>query len=161
MVAFVEVAAFVPVRGTYCYALPPGLGERARVGARVLVPFGGRGVTGVIVGAPGERGVDDAREIRSLLDDAPALDEALVALCMWVADYYEAPPGEVLRAALPPGTSESFAARLRLSERGRDGLYGNGGALADDVRRALLSVEAGKGARLRRPMRKQLLQAGL
>src|SRR5215470_11657503 len=162
MSPYVEVAAFVPVRATYCYALPPSLGARARVGARVLVPFGTRGVTGVIVGESAAAPVDEVREVRSILDEAPALDPALVELCLWVADYYEAPPGEVLRAALPPGTAERFSARLVLSERGRAVLLGgSGGALAPEVRRALLGLEAGGRARIRPELRRALLEAGL
>jgi primosomal protein N' (replication factor Y) (superfamily II helicase) len=162
MSPYVEVAAFVPVRATYCYALPPGLGARARVGARVLVPFGARGVTGVIVGENAATPVDEVREIRSLLDESPALDAALVELCMWVADYYEAPPGEVLRAALPPGTAEGFAAKLGVSERGRDVLQGGaGGALAPEMRRALLALAGGAKTRLRGDLRAALLAAGL
>src|SRR5215470_5017861 len=161
MSPYVEVAAFVPVRATYCYALPPGLGARARVGARVLVPFGTRGVTGVIVGESAAAPVDEVREVRSILDEAPALDPGLVELCMWVADYYEAPPGEVLRAALPPGTAEGFAAKLRLSERGRDVLRGGaGGALAPEMRRALLGLASGK-TRVRGELRAAMLAAGL
>ena len=33
----------------------------------------------------------------------PAFDEEMIALCRWAADYYQAPLGEVLRAALPQG----------------------------------------------------------
>jgi primosomal protein N' (replication factor Y) len=43
------------------------------------------------------------RDILEVLDDAPVLDAELLELCRWVADYYVAPLGVVLRAALPPG----------------------------------------------------------
>src|SRR6185295_13504371 len=99
----VEVAVGLPVAGTFHYEVPAGMD--ARVGARVLVPFGGRGVTGVIVKSGGEAPVGEVRFVRELLDEAPALDSALIELCLWIADYYEAPPGEVLRAALPAGTA--------------------------------------------------------
>jgi primosomal protein N' (replication factor Y) len=45
----VEVAVTLPVPGRYTYRVPPALAHRARVGARVLVRFGPRKVTGVIV----------------------------------------------------------------------------------------------------------------
>src|SRR5258708_3260163 len=138
MVPYVEVAVGLPVRGTFCYALPPALGASAQVGARVLVPFGARGVTGVIVGRSTEAPASEVREIRHVLDEEPALDAGLVELCMWIADYYDAPPGEVLRTALPPGTSEGFAVRLVLTERGRGVLDGDaGGALPPSTMRAL------------------------
>jgi primosomal protein N' (replication factor Y) len=160
---YVQVAAFVPVRGTFSYALPAALGARARVGARVLVPFGARGVTGVIVGSSADApAVGQVREVRSLLDEAPALDPELVELCMWVAEYYEAPPGEVLRAALPPGTAHAFAARLHLTDQGRAVLFdGQGGALAPPVRRALLALDGGGRPRLPPALRADLVARGL
>jgi primosomal protein N' (replication factor Y) len=161
MAPFVEVAVGLPVRGTYCYALPPALGASARVGARVLVPFGARGVTGVIVGRSAAAPVEEVREIRHVLDDEPALDAGLVELCLWIADYYDAPPGEVLRTALPPGTSEGFAARLVLTERGRAALDGAaGGALPAATLRLLASLARGR-ARVAAVERAALVAAGL
>src|SRR3972149_1904695 len=95
------------VPATFHYAVPDAARAAACVGARVLVPFGRRGVTGVIVrrsSAP-PAGVDEIRTLGEVLDDVPALDPALIELCLWVADHYEAPPGEVLRAALPAGAA--------------------------------------------------------
>ena len=37
----------------------------------------------------------------------PAFDEAMIGFCRWAADYYQAPLGEVLRAALPQGEQAS------------------------------------------------------
>ncbi len=117
----VDVALGLPVPGTYSYTLPPGMG--AAIGARVLVPFGARGVTGVVVRhsleAPAGPSGRAMRAVRDVLDEVPALEPALVELCMWVAEYYEAPPGEVIRAALPAGTSEGFRARVKLTVLGR------------------------------------------
>jgi primosomal protein N' (replication factor Y) len=146
--AFVEVAAFLPVRGTYCYSVPADLAA-ATVGARVLVPFGPRGVTGVIVraGRAAPAGVT-VRALRDLLDDTPAFDPELVELCMWVAEYYEAPPGEVLRAALPAGTAESYAQRPRLTPLGEATLRGEGPGLPARLARALAAAAAGKRARV-------------
>src|SRR5687767_894170 len=105
MSPFVEVAAFLPVAGTFTYAVPEKFAAGARVGARLLVPFGGRGVTAVVIRELSEAPADfAAKPIGDVLDAEPALDPALVELCLWVADYYEAPPGEVIRAALPAGT---------------------------------------------------------
>ena len=164
MLSVVEVAVGLPVRGTYSYALPPALEEAARVGTRVLVPFGpSGGVTGVIVGTGPAHADDKLRQVRELLDDVPALDPSLVELCLWIADYYEAPPGEVLRAALPPGTAEAFQVRLALSAGGRAFLEGQGmtGALPAPARQALASLAVGKAPRIPPALRRQLLDRGL
>ena len=44
---FIEVAVPLPVDETYDYTLPPGV--TVQPGARVLVPYSGRRVTGVVV----------------------------------------------------------------------------------------------------------------
>src|SRR5258705_8839413 len=44
-----EVAVTLPVPGRYHYVVPSALADRARVGARVLVRFGSKKVTGVVV----------------------------------------------------------------------------------------------------------------
>jgi primosomal protein N' (replication factor Y) (superfamily II helicase) len=162
MLSLVEVAVSVPVRGTFTYSVPPALGAGAQVGSRVLVPFGpSRGVMGVIIGAASGAPAENTREVRELLDDLPPLDPALVDLCLWIADYYEAPPGEVVRTALPPGTSEGDAARLVLGERGRAVLDGAGGALPESTKRALIAVAAGRAPRVTAEERAALIAAGL
>lgn len=147
MAAYVEVAVGLPVRGTYHYSVPEALAHAAQPGMRVLVPFGKRGVTGVVVRVTSvpPAGVGGVRAVREVLDDAPALDAALLDLCLWVADYYVAPPGEVLRAALPAGTRVAVAHRLRLTERGQAVLRGEAaGALPAAVVRQLVAVKAGR-----------------
>src|SRR5579863_9264559 len=98
MRSLVEVAVPVPVRGGFHYLVPDRLAARAQIGARVLVPFGKRKLTGVVVRAGGTApdGVAPV-ELAEVLDDEPALPLPLVELCLWVADYYEAAPGEVIR----------------------------------------------------------------
>jgi primosomal protein N' (replication factor Y) len=70
---------------------------------RVRVPLGRRQVTGYVVGFPAEAPPARLRPIVEVLDERPVLDEHLLELTRWTADYYFAPWGEVIRAALPPG----------------------------------------------------------
>ncbi|HEY1550906.1 MAG TPA: hypothetical protein VGG28_23915, partial [Kofleriaceae bacterium] len=120
----VEVAVTLPVAGRFHYRVPARLHAKARVGARVLVRFGGKKVTGVIVRAPGEAPPPGVTlvDVSDVLDDEPALPADLVELCMWLADYYEAPPGEVVRAALPAGSGVGARRVLALTEAGRAAL---------------------------------------
>src|ERR1700691_3334128 len=98
-----EVALPVPLRSTFTYLVPESLAERAVVGARVLVPFRRRARVGVIVeearAAPEGKTL---KELRDVLDPAPALPPHVVELGRWVATYYLAPEGEVLRGMLAP-----------------------------------------------------------
>jgi primosomal protein N' (replication factor Y) len=144
---YVEVAVQLPVSGTFHYSMPPLAAPRVAVGSRVLVPFGNRGVSGVVVSVsddcPGE--LERVKDIDALVDAEPLLSEELVSLCMWVASYYEAPPGEVFKAALPVGATVSGAQRLLLTDAGRAALSGEGGAMTRQGREILARIGPGEG----------------
>jgi primosomal protein N' (replication factor Y) len=143
-VSYAEVAVTLPVAGRYHYSVPAHLAGRAQVGARVLVRFGSRKVTGVVVraNAPLPEGVT-ALDVSEVLDDEPALTPDLVELCLWVADYYEAPPGEVIRAALPAGSGVNARAVIALTAAGRAIAEGQGSALPAKQRAVLAKLMAG------------------
>jgi primosomal protein N' (replication factor Y) len=127
---FAEVVVTLPVPGRFHYAVPAPLASRAQVGARVLVRFGARKVTGVVVRTdvappPGIAPI----ALSEVLDEVPALTPELVELCAWIADYYEAPPGEVIRAALPAGSGIAARSVFGLTAAGRAALDGEGGAM--------------------------------
>jgi primosomal protein N' (replication factor Y) len=139
-----EVAVTLPVAGRFHYSVPEPLAARAVVGARVLVRFGNRKVTGVVVRTDTAPPVGVAPiAISEVLDDVPALSVELVELCTWIAEYYEAPPGEVIRAALPAGSGVAARRVYALTTAGRAVLDGGGGAMLPR-RRALLARIGGR-----------------
>ena len=121
--SLLEVAVALPVQGTFTYR-DPRPGAAAPIGAQVVVPFGSRTVTGFVVarGAPAAAGAPAARDIEEVVAGEPAFDEAMIGFCRWVADYYQAPLGEVLRAALPQGEQASATRAVRLTAAGRQAL---------------------------------------
>ncbi len=131
---FIEVAVPLPVTGTFTYSVPDGLGDRAVVGARVLVPFGRRKVTGFVVAAGVESEVDGVKDIVDVLDVAPVVDPPMIELTRWIADYYLASWGEVLRATLPPGINMESRRFLRATDAGRAALSSVTGESAEGVR---------------------------
>ena len=137
----------LPVAGTFHYSVPAATAGVRLVGRRVLVPFGSRGVTGLVV-AESDAAPEEAREVRdveALLDAEPALSGELVELCQWIARYYEAPIGEVVRAALPAGTRVRTSSRIEITDEGRQALDGEGGALVRAQREALAALAAAGG----------------
>jgi len=120
---FLEVAVALPVQGTFTYR-DPRPGVAAPIGAQVVVPFGTRTVTGFVVAraATAVAGQPAARDIEEVVAGEPAFDEAMIAFGRWVADYYQAPLGEVLRAALPQGEQASAVRAVRLTDAGRQEL---------------------------------------
>lgn len=104
-----RVAVPVPLRRLFDYLPPAALEEGAaqvfQPGLRLEVPFGKRRLVGVLVEVAERASVprERLRRTLSVLDDKPLIPPDLVDLCVWVADYYQHAPGEVLAAALPPG----------------------------------------------------------
>ncbi|HKP72833.1 MAG TPA: primosomal protein N' [Pyrinomonadaceae bacterium] len=125
---YAEVAVPLRVAQTFTYRLPLALGEEAQVGARLLVPFGRKLITAYIVALHGELDAAlelDASEIKDaeeLLDAEPLITPELLEITRWIADYYAAPWGEVLKAALPAGLNSTVEQVLTVTSEGRDEL---------------------------------------
>ncbi|MBX5479865.1 MAG: primosomal protein N' [Pyrinomonas methylaliphatogenes] len=125
---YVEVAVPLGVRRTFTYRLPLAIGNAAQVGARVRVTFGKQQVTGYIVALHDEldRALEvDAREVREieeLIDAEPLITPEILELTRWISDYYLAPWGEVLKAALPAGANARIERVLAITTEGRDEL---------------------------------------
>lgn len=138
------VAVPLPLRGLFHYRVPSALSAAARPGCRVRVRFAGRIVVGYVVDRdtppPADRRL---AAIDAVLDDAlPTFDGPLLAFLQWVAVYYHAPLGEVLRGAHPPGTGETGAPGLSLTAVGRAALEaGHVDAAARPLLQALAEAE--------------------
>jgi primosomal protein N' (replication factor Y) len=117
---YCDVSLPVPLDQPFTYALPETLRHRVRPGARVTVPFGARRLTGVVLGCHSEPPEAPVREVFRLLDEEPVIDAGLMALARWVAGYYCAPLGEVLRGMTPLGGEIRRTRTYVLTDAGRD-----------------------------------------
>lgn len=120
--SFVAVAVPAPLWAPLTYRVPPGLEGRVPPGVRVRVPLGSRKVVGVVVGPAAPLGEDvEIKEIQEALDDpdSPALTPDVLGTLLWTADYYLAPPGETIRAALPGAVEPRQKVQVKLTEAGK------------------------------------------
>jgi primosomal protein N' (replication factor Y) len=116
-----EVALPVPLDRTFTYAVREG--QRPQRGARVIAPFRNEKLIGVVTAAGVKTPLDfEVRFLESVLDEEPLLGEPLLALAEWIAQYYLAPLGEVLRAMLPLMAEVRRTVYYRLTDLGRDAL---------------------------------------
>jgi primosomal protein N' (replication factor Y) len=99
---FARVIIPSPLGQPLIYAVPEDLRNRIAVGMRVLIPLGKRKVTGVVLELLQATSLLETRPIEALPDEVPVLDQTLLFLCQWVAQYYLATLGEVLATILPP-----------------------------------------------------------
>jgi primosomal protein N' (replication factor Y) len=117
---YCDVSLPVPLERAFTYELPETLRHRLKPGCRVMVPFGPRRLTGVVLRVHDERPDMAMRQVFRLLDEEPVLDEELMKLAAWIASYYCAPPGEVFRAMTPLAGEVRRSTVYALTDAGRD-----------------------------------------
>ena len=119
MPAYCEIALPVPLDRTFTYAVR--VGQAPQRGARVIVPFGSQKLIGVVTATGGKAPADfEVRFLEAVLDDEPLLSDHLLALAEWMAQYYLAPLGEVLRGMLPLMAEVRRTLYYRITDLGRD-----------------------------------------
>src|SRR5579872_1725161 len=120
MPRFCDVSLPVPLDQPFTYSLPETLRHRVRAGSRILVPFGPRKLTGVILRCHDDPPAMAAREALRLIDSEPVLGDDLLSLGRWIAAYYCAPLGDVLRGMLPLASEIRRGKIWSLTDAGRD-----------------------------------------
>ncbi len=113
-----EIALDFGIYDTYHYSLPAHLSGKARVGMRVLVPFGRRTLTGYIVGFSPPPADISLREVSELLDETPLFSERDLELYKFLSRYFFTPLGEVIKSALPSGINIESERRVKLTKKG-------------------------------------------
>jgi len=93
-----DVALPVPMDKVFTYRVD---GPAPVVGGRVLVPFREKRLSGVVLKLHEAPASPETRTLLRVLDAVPVIDADLLKLARWIAQYYIAPIGEVLRMMLP------------------------------------------------------------
>ena len=101
----IRVAIPVYIYDTFDYTLSAEHSVQAQVGARVAISFGRQNLVGIITEKvdPNEAftGQFKLKAITELLDNEAILDQQVLTLLTWSAQYYQFPIGEVIQSALP------------------------------------------------------------
>ena len=124
MPVYCEVALPVPLDRTFTYAI--GADQRPTRGGRVIAPFRNEKLIGIVTVSDAVAPTDfDARELEAVLDNEPILSEHLLKLAEWIAQYYLAPLGEVLRGMLPLMAEVRRTVYYHITDLGRDVFAGS------------------------------------
>ena len=121
MPEFCDVALPVPLGMVFTYRVPADAAPI--VGGRVLVPFRQQRMTGIVVELHDRKSSAQIKNLISVLDATPVLDEQLLRLGRWIADYYLAPIGEVFRTMLPLSAEFQRSIGYRISDDGQMALH--------------------------------------
>jgi primosomal protein N' (replication factor Y) len=121
MPEFCDVALPVPLDMAFTYRIPDG--AVPAIGGRVLVPFRQQRMMGIVVALHDRKPQVTTKNIVSIVDPAPLLDDQLLRLGRWIADYYLAPIGEVFRSMLPLTAEFKRVVGYRITEQGEMALH--------------------------------------
>ncbi len=139
---YADVAVCLPLSRTFVYRL----NEPVHAGCRVLVPFRRREVEGFVVGLRKDPPSGIAiHDVQKVLDSEPLIRPDVFELCQWISDYYLAPPGEVLKSALPPGISAKHVEKHVAGIAGTVCDRTNAPSLTADQARVLNLIEQSNG----------------
>ncbi len=117
---YCDVSLPIPLDQLFTYSLPETLQHRVKPGSRVFVPFGARKLTGVVLAVHDDQPSGSLKQVLRLIDEEPVLDHNMIDLARWIAAYYCAPLGEVLRT-MTPLTGELRSSKMyTLTDAGHD-----------------------------------------
>jgi len=121
MPEFCDVAVPVPLDMAFTYRVPDG--TLPVIGGRVLVPFRQQRMMGIVVEVHDRKPKIATKNVLGIVDSAPVLDEVLLRLGRWIANYYLAPIGEVFRTMLPLMAEFKRVVGYRITEVGHTALH--------------------------------------
>src|SRR5439155_521773 len=110
---FADIVFDRPLDHAYTYAVPDHLAGKVGVGKRVEAPFGkgDRTTPGFCVRVTKDAPSREVKAISRVLDDDALVDDHLMKLTRWMADYYLCGWGQVLHAVVPAGVRENAGTR--------------------------------------------------
>lgn len=108
----VKIAVPVPIDQLYTYTISDE--EVNYIGKRVLVEFGTRIMTGIIVSDENLPVVRELKPVIEILDALPTFSSGMLRLTRWISEYYMCSWGETLKAATPPSMSPETQIRVKV-----------------------------------------------
>ena len=107
MTTFVQIVVNVPaVSGTFDYSVSESLLGKVGVGHLVIAPFGKQTVQGVVFRFIAQPSVSEVKEIIELVDPAPVMTQAQIALAEGMADSTFSSLASIVSLFLPAGLSQ-------------------------------------------------------
>ncbi|RJP20393.1 MAG: primosomal protein N' [Candidatus Abyssobacteria bacterium SURF_5] len=112
---FAQVVFNLPLDRSYTYSIPHDLAEYVVPGVRVSVYLRKHLSTGFVIELSETAPEGEIKPVCDVLDAEPLVDEYLLRLTRWIAEYYLCSWGQALDCALPPGVRLSSRTRISLN----------------------------------------------
>ena len=98
---YIQVVFNLPLNKSFLYKVPQNFTSQLKIGQRILVPFGKKKLTGVIVGKQKENPKKGLKEIIKIIDEVPPLRKNFFSLARWISDYYFCSLGQTFHCIFP------------------------------------------------------------
>lgn len=115
-IKYVRIVLPLALPKSYIYSVPSDIAQNFKFGMRVEVPLRRKFYSGLVIELFGEEGKPDypTKDIISIIDDDPIINESHFELWKWIAQYYICTVGQVMNVALPSGLKMSSESLLEL-----------------------------------------------
>jgi primosomal protein N' (replication factor Y) (superfamily II helicase) len=103
---YIDLILPLPLSQLFTYKVPDEYAKEIAVGKRVLVQFGAKKYYTAIISQVHNTvptGDYEIKEILSIIDYQPVVNDIQLRFWNWIAEYYMSPIGDVMKAALPAG----------------------------------------------------------
>ena len=101
---YVDLILPIPLPKLYTYAVPEELVKDCERGKRVIAEFGKKKIyTGIISEIHSRKPEYKTKQVISVLDQLPVINEKQFRFWNRISEYYMCTPGEIFNAALPSG----------------------------------------------------------
>jgi len=109
---YVDVVVPLSVKGVFQYSIQKNVD--IVVGQRVIVQFGLKKLyTAIVVNISDKKNQDfKIKEIQSIVDEKPIVNQLNIDLWQWISDYYMCTLGEVMNTALPASLKLASESKL-------------------------------------------------
>src|SRR5690554_6053046 len=100
---YADVILPLPLSDLYTYSVPVAMQGKIAKGVRVIVPFGiKKHYTAIVVKLHENKPIGfETKDIHSLVDTQPVVNDKQLNLWEWISFYYMSPFGDVYNAAMP------------------------------------------------------------
>lgn len=114
---YADIILPLPLRNQFIYRVPQGIMSEVSIGKRVIVQFGTRKYyAGVVYKIhPDQPQGFEVKDIISVLDELPVINEFQIRFWEWIASYYMCTLGEVMKAAIPAGLKLESETRVTIN----------------------------------------------
>ncbi len=112
---YLQVAIPTPLRRNFDYLASKDMDcSTLQPGMRICIPFQRRELIGILMGTTDHSDipVNKLKSALTCLDEQPIISSDILTLCLWAADYYHYPIGEVIFTALPGWLRQGKPAEL-------------------------------------------------